>query len=179
MAAIQTHTFLFADIAGYSRLTEQHGDEAAAEMAISFAAAVERLAERHGAEVVKTSGDAVMVHGEVAVEVVRLGLSLVTEPFWGAGRPPIHAGINTGPAVHRAGDWWGSAVNVASRVADVACGGQLLITEASRMAVGRGLPARLHSLGPLKLKNISSPVRVYATAEREPAMDALALASTA
>ncbi len=182
MGATRAHTFLFADISGYSRLTEQHGDEAAAEMAISFAEGVACLAAAHGAELVKTSGDAVMVRGEVAAQVVRLGVALVTEPFWGTGRPPIHAGIHTGPAVTRGGDWWGGAVNVASRVADAAGAGQLLITEASRMAAGRRLPIRLQSLGPLRFKNISNPVRVYATANwREPAVtaDALQLASAA
>lgn len=180
MSPTHAHTFLFADISGYSRLTEQHGDEAAAELAISFAAAVERLAGVHGAEVVKSSGDAVMVHGQAAAEVVRLGVSLVTEPFWGSGRPPIHAGIHTGPAINRAGDWWGAVVNVASRVADAACAGQLLITEASRMAAGRQLAISLQSLGPLRFKNIANPVHVYATGgEHKPAVEALALARTA
>jgi adenylate cyclase len=179
MAEHETHTFLFADISGYSRLTEQHGDEAAAELALSFAAAVERLAALHGAEVVKTSGDAVMVRGDAAAKVVQLGIALVTEPFWGIGRPPVHAGIHTGPAVHRANDWWGGAVNVASRVADAAGAGQVLITEASRMAAGRRVPS-LRSVGPLKLKNIANPVRVYTQVEERPvAADALALASTA
>lgn len=180
MTQAHAHTFLFADISGYSRLTEQHGDEAAAELAISFATAVERLASAHGAEVVKSSGDAVMVHGELAAEVVRLGLALVTEPFWGSGRPPIHAGVHTGPAINRAGDWWGAAVNVASRVADAACAGQLLITEASRMAAGRRLSIRLQSLGPLRFKNITNPVRVYATgSEHETATEPLSLTVTA
>jgi adenylate cyclase len=163
----QSHTFLFADISGYSRLTEQHGDEAAAELAISFATAVEHLAEDHGAEVVKRSGDAVMVHGTVAPEMVQLGLRLVRERFWGAGRPPIHAGIHTGPAVHRSNDWWGASVNLASRVADAAGEAQLLITEPTRMAAGDLGSVPLQSLGPLRFKNISYPVRVYATVDWE------------
>jgi adenylate cyclase len=176
MTATQSHTFLFADISGYSRLTELQGDEAAAEMAISFAEAVQRLADAHGVDVVKSSGDAVMVHGAVAARVVRLGVALVTEPFWGISRPPIHAGIHTGPAISRAGDWWGGVVNVASRVADAARPGQLLITEASRRAAGRRLSIPLQCLGPLRFKNISNPVRVYATVDwHEAAIEAGAL----
>jgi class 3 adenylate cyclase len=163
MAQEHFHTFLFADISGYSRLTEQHGDEMAAELAISFAAAVERLAAEHGVEVVKRSGDSVMLHGRAAQEVVTLGLRLVSEHFWGAGRPSIHAGVHTGPAVHRADDWWGNAVNVASRVADAAGEGELLITETTRLAAGDLRPASLRSLGAMHFKNISNPVRVYAT----------------
>ena len=180
MTADRSHTFLFADISGYSRLTEEHGDEAAAELAISFAVAVEQLARDHDAEVVKRSGDAVMVYGKSASEMVRLGLRLVTERFWGAWSAPIHAGIHTGPAVNRANDWWGASVNVASRVADAASEGQLLITETTRMAAGDLRPTRLQSLGPMRFKNISHPVRVYATANWEDApIAALELASAA
>src|ERR671927_214614 len=59
------------------------------------------------------------------------------------------------------GDWWGTTVNVAARVAAAAEAGQLLITEATKAAAGSLCPARLHGLGELHLKNISCPVRVY------------------
>ena len=62
MAANELHTFLFADISGYSRLTEERGDDAAAEVAIGFAREVARMAAEHGAELVKNVGDAVIVH---------------------------------------------------------------------------------------------------------------------
>ena len=90
MTATQPHTFLFADISGYSRLTEQHGDEAAAEMAISFAAAVERLAAAHGAEFVKTSGDAVMAcQGAMfSAWVAGAAVKVVTAPRPNSRLPP-------------------------------------------------------------------------------------------
>jgi adenylate cyclase len=162
--AEQLHTFLFADISGYSRLTELGGDEVAAELALQFASTVSTIAGEHGAEVVKRIGDAVMLRGEIASEVVRLALRLNGEL---GDLPPIHAGIHTGFAIERGGDWWGTTVNVAARVAAAAEGGQVLITEATRSAGGELAPARLHGLGLLHLKNISAPVRVYSAVGRQ------------
>jgi adenylate cyclase len=161
--AAQLQTFLFADISGYSRLAEVGGDEAAAELALRFASEVSWLAAEHGAEVVKHIGDAVMLRAEAAAEIVTLGLRLNGGE---TGLPPIHAGVNTGFAIRRGGDWWGTTVNVAARVAAAAERGQLLITEATRSAAAELGPARLEGLGMLRLKNISSPVRVYAAVGR-------------
>jgi class 3 adenylate cyclase len=153
------HNFLFADISGYSRLTEIGGDEVAAELAIRFAAEAERIAREHGAEIVKRVGDAVMVRCDCAAELISLGLRLHDEL---GGHTPIHVGIHTGAALARSGDWWGATVNVAARVADAADAGQLLITEATRKAAGELGETRLRALGLYRFKNISSPVRVYA-----------------
>jgi adenylate cyclase len=166
MAAEELHTFLFADISGYSRLTEQDGDEAAAEVAIRFAHFVAELAERHGAEVVKWIGDGVMIHTTSAATAIELGLKLHRAQARSKDLPQAHMGIHTGPAVARAGDWWGATVNVTSRVADAAAGGQLLITEATRVAAG-ACPARLRGLGSVRLRNISMPVRLYAASPGE------------
>jgi adenylate cyclase len=152
------HTFLIADISGYSALTEIDGDEAAAEVAIQFACEVSRLAAEHGAEVVKTLGDAAMIRCDSAADAIELGLRL---HHGSDALPPLHAGIHTGPAIARAGDWWGATVNVASRVAAAAESGQLLVTEAAKRAAGTASDS-LRDIGPLFLKNISAPVRVYA-----------------
>jgi adenylate cyclase len=156
--AEQLHTFLFADISGYSRWTEVEGDEAAAELALRFASEVSEIAAEHGAEVVKQVGDAVMLRGEIAAEVVRIGLRLTGDSD---RLPPVHAGIHTGVAIPREGDWWGTTVNVAARVAAAAAEGQLLITEATKSAARELGSARLKGLGVVHLKNITSPVRVY------------------
>src|ERR671925_356787 len=129
---VQLHTFLFADISGYSALTELEGDEAAAEVAISFAAEVSRLAVEHQAEVVRRIGDAVMVHSLNTAETLELGLRLQTVSRR-LGLPPVHAGIHSGPAFEREGDWWGATVNVAARVAAAAEAGQLLVTEPAKL----------------------------------------------
>lgn len=171
MAEQELHTFLFADISSYSRLSEEGGDEVAAELAIRFAEATVRVAREHGAEVVKQVGDAVMVRCDCAAELVCLGLRLHEEV---GERTPIHAGIHTGRALERGGDWWGTTVNVASRVADAADAGQLLITEATKRAAGDLGATRLAGLGVMHLKNISAPVRVYSVSSAPAPARALA-----
>jgi adenylate cyclase len=162
MAPQELHTFLFADIAGYSLLTELDGDEAAADLAMRFVSDASSIARDHGAEVVKGLGDAVMVHADNADRAVRLALDLLTELGRDQLMLPIHAGLHTGPAVGRLGDWWGATVNIAARVAAAAGPGQILLTEATRAAAGEMDSIRLRELGPLRLKNITLPVKIYA-----------------
>ena len=97
------HTFLFADLAGFTTFTEREGDDAAADAAMHFAAGATRLAREHGAQVVKTLGDAVMLRASDPVTALRLGLHLHAD-LAGSGLPPVHAGAHTGRAVERAGD---------------------------------------------------------------------------
>jgi adenylate cyclase len=169
MAVDELHTFLFADISGYSALTEQTGDHAAAEVAIGFAREITRMAAEHGGEIVKRVGDEVIVHTTCAAQAVELGLRLRRAAGPDRALPQAHVGIHTGPAVRREGDWWGATVNVASRVADAAEPGQLLITEATRLAIG-ACRARLTALGPIHFRNISAPVSVY-EADRDDGID--------
>jgi adenylate cyclase len=156
------HTFLFADIAGYSLLTEMDGDEAAADLAMRFMSRASTIAAGHGAELVKGLGDAVMLRADDAGDALRLALDLRREVDRDDLMPPIHAGLHTGPAVGRGGDWWGATVNIAARMAAAAGPGQILLTEATRRAAGKTDSIRLRELGPLRLKNITLPVQVYA-----------------
>jgi adenylate cyclase len=179
---IQLHTFLFADISGYSTLTELEGDDAAAEIAIRFADEVARLAPDHGADFVRRIGDAVLVHCVNAADAIELGLRLQTEPVGVAGEralPQIHTGIHTGPAVWRAGEWWGATVNIAARVAAAAEAGQVLITEATRRASGESCGFQLKDRGLRRLKNISAPVYLYSPCHDVPGSVARGVLQTA
>jgi adenylate cyclase len=158
----EAHTFMFADISGYSLLAELKGDEAAADVALDLVAMATSLASVHQAEVVKCLGDGVMVHAQSAAETVQLGLNLLTSWAEDPSMPPIHIGLHTGPAVARANDWWGAAVNVAARVAASAQAGQVLVTHATRVAAGEMRATRLRALGHLRFKNIAAPISVYA-----------------
>jgi adenylate cyclase len=167
MAEQNLHTFLFADIAGYSLVADQHGDEAAADLAVYFLSRASSLASIHGGELIKSLGDAVMVRTEDAADSIRLALDLVNEFSEDPALPAIHAGLHTGPAVRRAGDWWGATVNIAARVAAAADPGQVLVTETSRIQAGQVASTRWRGLEPLRLKNIRHAVKVYA-ASRAP-----------
>src|SRR5918911_3333257 len=161
------HTFLFADLVGFTALAELNGDDAAAEIAIRFADDAARLAREHGARVVKRLGDAVMIHSRSAAESLLLGARLQDER--GAGVPPIHAGAHTGRAVERDGDWFGATVNLAARVSDVARGGELLVTEATVAAAGHVAGIELDCLGPQAFKNVGAPTAVYSVRQFAPA----------
>jgi adenylate cyclase len=79
MTEASPHTFVFADLAGFTALTEAHGDEQAAELAADFCDTVRELLPEYGAEEVKTIGDAVMLRCDEPGAAVELGLRLVDE----------------------------------------------------------------------------------------------------
>lgn len=155
------HTFVFADIAGYSLVADQYGDEAGADLALYFLSRASSIASAHRGDVVKSLGDAVMIHTEHADDAIRLVLELVSEFSRDPALPPIHAGVHTGPALRRADDWWGTTVNIAARVAAAATAGQVLVTEASKVQARDSATTRWRGLEPLRLKNIRLPVKVY------------------
>src|SRR6266516_2182580 len=155
------HTFLFADLVGYTTLTELHGDEAAADVAVRFGAAAARLAAKHGAQVLKVVGDAVLIRADRAADAVRLGLRLGEELSGAPSLPSIHAGAHTGYAIERDGDWYGAAVNLAARVAGAASGGELLVTEATVAAAGELRDVQLDCLGQRTFKNVTGATSVF------------------
>ncbi len=159
-------TFLFADLSGFTALTEAHGDEEAAQLAERFFKSIRgRLAE-HGATEVKTIGDAVMLCCPSAADAIELGLRIV-EKFWAHPElPSVRVGVNTGPAVERNGDWFGAAVNLAARVSGAAAGGELLISEATLASAGRLDGIELQSEGEKRFRNVGDPVRVYRALRR-------------
>jgi adenylate cyclase len=155
-----TRTFVFADLAGFTALTEARGDEHAAEVVRAFRRAVAALLPACHARDVKWIGDAVLLSFTDPREAVRVAVRIVGE----AGLPPVRVGVHTGTAVRRDGDWFGSGVNVAARVADCAPGGQVVITDATRAAAGDLGAVEVCELEQVALKNLSRPVRLFAAA---------------
>jgi adenylate cyclase len=158
----EVHSFLFADLVGFTALTAAHGDDTAADLAVQFAASVRDLARRHELEFVKAMGDAVMVRGASAARMVQLALCLAHDepsPSW---RPPVRIGVHTGSAVARDGDWFGATVNLASRLTACAQGGEVLITEQTFRRVRRRAAVDLVDRGVRLLRDVPEPVRVFA-----------------
>jgi adenylate cyclase len=164
MAEERVHTFLFADLAGFTALTEAHGDEAAADLAADFFACVRELLPEYGAEEVKTIGDAVMVRCERADSAVELGLRIVDDVRRRTHFPIVRIGMHTGLATERAGDWFGAAVNIAARVSGIAGGDEVLVSSSTREAAGdrEGIEFRHHGLR--RFKNVNERVEVYRAA---------------
>jgi adenylate cyclase len=159
-----THTFLFTDLVGFTALAASRGDDHAADVALEFVACVEPLAGRHGAQVVKRLGDGLMLRCPEPAAAVRLGLLIVAEQN---DRVPVRVGMHTGPAVERAGDWYGTTVNVAARLCAAAGGGEVLVSETTRERAGRLRKLEVGDHRLHWLKNLDEPVgaRVIATPE--------------
>lgn len=161
------HTFLFADLAGFTALTEAHGDEEAADLAEEFVDAIRAVLSEHDAEEVKCIGDAVMIRCAEAEQAVRLGTRIVDEFGGQHGFPTVRVGMSTGPAVERRGDWFGATVNLAARVSGAASGGEVLITDATRLAAGPLGQIQLVPRERRTFKNLAEPVRIYAAVQAE------------
>src|SRR4051812_5535244 len=154
-------TFLFADIAGFTALTEAHGDEEAAELAGSFAAAVCAELSAEGAHV-KSIGDALMLRIPDPGEAIRLGLRITGDLMREHGAPAVRVGMHHGPAIERDGDYFGATVNLAARVSAAAVGGEVLLT-AQTAALAPALEGVVYeSRGRRDLRNIREPVELVA-----------------
>ena len=159
----EQHTFLFADLAGFTALTEVHGDEFAANAAADFCAGVRSLLPEYAAEEVKTIGDAIMLRVASPADAVHLAVRIINEVGRRHGALAVRVGVHTGTAVPRHGDWFGTGVNLASRVATSAAPGEVLMTAATRVRAGAGLDGfQLERRGERRFKNVTEPAELYA-----------------
>jgi len=157
----QAHTFLFADLAGFTALTEAHGDERAADVAADFFSVVRGLLDRHPAREVKTIGDAIMLCDKSPADAVELGLGIVEAIDARDSFPTVRVGMSTGDAIERNGDWFGSTVNLAARISGVAGGTEVLLGEQTRAGAEpiKGVTFQRH--GEITLRNIPQPVMIF------------------
>jgi adenylate cyclase len=148
----------FLDLTGYTRLTEEHGDQVAAALAATLAVLVDRSSRAHGGVPVKWLGDGVMVHFREPAGAVLAALEMVEE-FPAAGLPPVHVGVAAGPVVAQGGDYFGRTVNLAARIAAHASAGRVLVSEP---VVQRAPPQGVTfvELGLVQLEGIAHPVRL-------------------
>ena len=155
-------TFIFADLAGFTALTEAHGDEHAADLAGEFAARTRPLLAEHSAHQVKLIGDALMLRSESPPAAIRLACRIVGEIGGRHAFPAVRAGLHTGEAVARGNDWYGSTVNLAARVAASAAAGEVLVTEAAMRAAAGGVSdCWFHPVGPRHFKNVREPTTLF------------------
>jgi adenylate cyclase len=150
----------FLDITGYTHLTQERGDVAAADLASRLARLVERTSVQHGGRAVKWLGDGVMLYFKDPGPGVEAALEMVAG-VTDAGLPPAHVGLHAGPVVFQEGDYYGQTVNVASRIAEYARPGEVLVSHEVVEAVD-GTGATFREIGPVELKGVSGAMRLYA-----------------
>jgi adenylate cyclase len=153
----------FLDITGYTRLTEERGDAAAAEVATRLATLVRRSAQEHGGAPVKWLGDGVMFYFREPAAAVPAALEMV-EVVGRQGLPPAHVGIHAGPVVFQEGDYFGRTVNLAARIGEYARPGEVLVSQ-EVVDAAEGGPVSFTEIGPVELRGVPGPLRFY-TAHR-------------
>jgi adenylate cyclase len=148
----------FLDLTGYTRLTEERGDQLAAELAEALGILVGRSSREHGGVPVKWLGDGVMAHFRDPAGAVLAALQMV-EQLPEAGLPPAHVGVAAGPVVVQGGDYFGRTVNLAARIAAYASASRVLVSErVAERAPPQGVT--FVEQGQVQLEGIAHPVRL-------------------
>jgi adenylate cyclase len=153
----------FLDITGYTRLTQERGDEAAASLAERLGRVVSNASLQHGGRPVKWLGDGVMLHFRDPGPGVAAALDMV-DGVAAADLPPAHVGLHTGPVLFQEGDYFGQTVNLAARIAEYARPGEVLVSQAVVDAVTDGA-ATFTDIGPVELKGVAGTTYLH-TARR-------------
>jgi adenylate cyclase len=149
----------FVDLTGFTRLTEQRGDEVAAQVAGALAALVNDISRRRGGRPVRWLGDGGMFHFREPGAAVTAGLDMVERAPAG-GLPPAHIGIHTGAVVAQDGDVYGMTVNLAARISSYAQAGQVVVSEQTAVRSADAGVA-FQALGPVELKGVAQPLPLY------------------
>jgi adenylate cyclase len=147
----------FVDLTGFTRFTEEEGDEQALDLIERFVETVEATLPAE-ATIVKTIGDEVMI--------VSPDPELLTE--WAVGfltlfreRPQPRTGIHFGSAVYRDGDYFGGDVNLAHRIVARALAGEVLVTSAVADQIGSSDFVEFEPIGQVELKGFPEPVELF------------------
>jgi adenylate cyclase len=151
----------FADLVGFTKLGEQlpPGElEAVADRLVTLTAEIISTPVR----LVKSVGDAVLLVSSDPIALAETAFRIL-ERVEAQGRdfPQVRIGLAYGPAVTRAGDWFGRPVNLASRITGVARAGSVVADRAFHDTIGDGHGVAWSSVGERRLKGIGSPVRLF------------------
>jgi branched-chain amino acid transport system substrate-binding protein len=162
--ASSVHTFLIADLRGYTRYSDEHGDEAASALARRFAAIASDAVSAQGGEVIELRGDEALCVFASARSAVRGAVELqrrARERAEGEPALPLGVGIglDAGEAVGTAGGYRGRSLNVAARLCSLAKGGEILASETVAHLAGRHDEAHYVPRRPTPVKGVAEPIR--------------------
>jgi adenylate cyclase len=153
----------FADLAGYTRLTEERGDEEAVSAVERFVEAVDQTLPAD-ARVIKTLGDEVMVVGSDPVALTEWAVYFQSLELPDTPAPRI--GVHYGAALYRDGDYYGREVNQAARVVARAAGGEVLVTRPVADAAGGVERLQIELIGQIRLKGFSEATELFVASAR-------------
>jgi adenylate cyclase len=153
-------TIGFADLVGFTRLGEVVPPEDLEQLAHRLADLAREVAVPP-VRFIKAIGDEVMLVSSDPVALLDALLGLVDAADGDDDFPRLRVGVATGMAVSRAGDWFGSPVNLASRVTGAARPGSILVSESTREAIGDDDRFTWSFAGARHLKGIKSEVKLF------------------
>lgn len=158
-------TFLIADVRGYSRYTEEFGDEAAARLAAKFAELAGEGVEARGGQLVELRGDEALAVFESARQAIRAAVDLQAqfeEAENESGLPlRVGIGVDSGEAVPVGEGFRGAALNIAARLCARATAGEVIVSDSTSRLAGRLEGLHYSDRGRVNLKNIPDPIHVY------------------
>jgi len=157
---------LYADVAGYSRLTGE--DEDSTHRVLSeYLDLISATIESHHGQIMHFAGDAVLAKFDAVVDAVSAAVAVQDElntrnkELPESRKVQFRIGVNLGDVIEDREDMYGDGVNVAARLESLADPGGICISEAVRSAIGKKLDLGYEDLGELEVKNIPEPVHVY------------------
>ncbi len=152
---------VFVDLASFTPLTAAMGDVAAADVVDRFSGLVRDAVARHQGRLVKHIGDAFMLVFPEPRSAVACALDIERQTDSEPQFPALRSGIHWGDALYREGDYVGTTVNIASRLAAAAARHQVLVTAAVRKEA-RDLPGvEFVPLGKRSLRGLSEDLELF------------------
>jgi len=155
-------TFCFVDIAGYTALTDTHGELAAADLVDDFAKLIRASVEPLG-KLQSLVGDCAFFVFSDPIIAKNALLALYNSIADRQHFPVVRAGLHHGSALYRGDRHFGSTINIAARVAAQATGGQILCTQCVAETLGRAdvLDVEIKPQGQVSLRNLPDPMELY------------------
>jgi class 3 adenylate cyclase len=152
--------FLIADLSGYTALTEAHGNISAAQIVKRYIEIVQECLYKD-AQIVETVGDEVLIVGNDAATIIQLALNLRDKVEKEPNFPSVHIGIHAGSVLQQEGQYFGSAINIASRVAAHARADQILCTNSVIEVLRKMTTIKYRALGKVFFKNVIDPIVLF------------------
>ena len=160
-------TIAFVDLEGFTAFASQTEDEAVRDLIRTFHGLVREAVGRHGGYEVKQLGDGFMLAFSSPKRAVACAVDVQrraerhAEASEGPSLLRISAGLNSGDAIREGDDFFGHTVNVASRIAERAKGGQVLVAETTRVLTGEIEGITFADVGRRRLRGLQGRQRVY------------------
>ncbi len=159
-------TIVFTDLVGFTTFASRHRQEAVRELLLDYHVLVREQLSRHGGFEVKQTGDGFMIAFSSAARAVLCAAdiqrAMARQDGGGATRHVrLRVGLNSGEAIQAGHDFFGHTVNIASRIANRARGGQVLASETTRSLAGHVDGVQFVDLGRRRLRGVSGRHRFY------------------